>query len=63
MDVVFRIVRHIIVDDKRNIGDINASRDDVCGHEYTHFPVPEIQHDLISFVLLQITMHRTRVNM
>ena len=63
MDVVFRVMRHVIIDDERHIGDVNAPRNDIGCHQHRHFAIPEIKHDLVSLILLQIGMHCARVNM
>ena len=63
MDVVFRVMRHVIIDDERHIGNINASGDDIGSDQNRHFAVPEIEHNLVPLVLLQIGMHSARVNM
>ena len=63
MHVVFRRMRHIVIDDQRHISHINTSRDDVCRHQHTYLTVLEIQHNLVAFILLKVAMHRARVYM
>ena len=60
--IVFRVVRHIEIDDQRHVRHVNASRDDIGSHQDRNLSVPEIQHHLVSFVLLEVAMHRARVN-
>ena len=61
MDIVFRVVRYVVVDYQRNIRHVDATGYDVSSHQHVYLPVPEIQHHLIPFVLLQVAMHRARV--
>ena len=63
MDVVFRVMRHVIIDDERHIVDVNAPRNDIGCNQHRHFAIPEIKHDLVTLILLQIGMHCARVNM
>jgi len=63
MDVVFRVMRHVIIDDEGHIVDVNAPRDDIGSDKDRHFAIPEIKHNLIPLILLQIRMHCVCVNM
>ena len=54
-------MRHVIIDDKRYVRHIDAARDDIRGDQHIYLAVPEIQHDLVSFVLLKVGMHGARV--
>jgi len=62
MHVVFRIMGHIVVDNQRYIGHIDASCDDICRHKDVNLRITEIQHNLVTFVLIKVAMHRVRVN-
>ena len=63
MDVVLGVVRYIIIDDKRHIGDVDTSRDHIGSDEDRHLTIPEIQHHLVPLLLLEIGVHSARVNM
>ena len=63
MDVVLGIMRYVIIDDKRHIGDVDTSRDHIGGDEDCHLTIPEIQHHLVPLLLLEIGVHSARVNM
>ena len=57
MDIVLRIMRHIVVDDQRHIRHINTAGHHVGGYQHVYLAIPEIQHHLVAFVLLQVRMH------
>ena len=63
MDVVFRIMRHVIIDNERHVRHVYASCHHIGGDQHTHLAVPKIEHHLVAFVLLQIAVHRARVYM
>ena len=63
MHIVFRIMRHVEVDHQRYIGYVNTAGHDVGGYQHSYLAITKIKHHLVTFVLLQITMHRTRVNL
>ena len=62
MDIVLGRMGYVVVDDERYVGDINAARDDIGSDEHVDLSVLEIEHDLISFGLLQIGVHCARVH-
>jgi hypothetical protein len=55
-------MRYIVVDDQRHIRHIDAAGHHIGGYQHINLAVTKIQHRLIPFVLLQIAMHRARVN-
>ena len=61
MHVVLGIMRHVVIDDKRYIGHIDASRHHIGRHQHPYLTIPKIQHHLVAFALLQVRMHRARV--
>ena len=63
MDVVFRVMRHVIIDNERHIGYINPARNHIGCHQHRHFAIPKIQHNLVTLLLLQVGMHCARVYM
>ena len=62
MHVVLRRMRYIIIDDERYVRHVNPSRHHIRSHQDIDLAIPEIQHHLVTFVLLQVAMHRARVN-
>ena len=63
MDIILGVVRHIIVNHQRYIGHINSAGHHVGRHQHTYLTVPEIKHHLVTFMLLEVAMHRMRINM
>ena len=63
MDIVLRIMRHIVVDDQRHIRHIDAAGNHIGCYQHIYLSVPEIEHHLIAFVLLQVRMHGMRVDL
>jgi hypothetical protein len=63
MDVVLGVVRHIVVDDQRDVGHVNASCHHVGGYQHSHFAVAEIEHHLVAFALLEVGVHRACIYM
>ena len=63
VDIVFGIMRHVVVDDQWYIGHVNAAGHDIGGYQHIDLSVPKIKHDLITFVLLEVRMHRARIYM
>ena len=63
MDVIFRIMRHIVVDDQRHIRHIDAAGNHIGGYQHVYLSVPEIEHHLIAFVLLKVRMHRMCIDL
>ena len=62
MNIVFWCVRHIIIDDERNVCHVYAARHHIRGHEHVYLAILKIQHDLVALFLLQVRMHRVRVD-
>ena len=62
MDVVFGIVRHIVVDDHQDVVDVNAARHDVGGHEHIHLSGLEAVHHVVALLLAEVAVHRGAVD-
>src|SRR5262245_14497918 len=56
VDIIIRELRHIVVDDVRNTGDIDASSDDVGGHKIADLALPKISHHTVASALAQVAM-------
>jgi hypothetical protein len=56
-------MRHVVVDHQRYVRHVNTAGYDVCGYQHIDLAVSEIQHHLIAFALLQVAVHRARVNL
>ena len=56
MDVVFRIVGHIVIDDVADALDIDTATDDVGGDEHGNLPAAKPLHDTIARGLGKIAM-------
>ena len=63
MHIILGIMRHIVIDHQRQIGHIDTTGHYIGSHQHIHLAVPEVEHHLIPFVLLQVTMHRARIYM
>ncbi len=61
VDIVFGVMRDIVVDDHRYIIDIDTTTDDIGGYEYAHLTIPEVEHHLVAFFLLQVAVHRLSI--
>ena len=57
MDIIFGIVRHVIIDDHADILDVDTACDDVRRYENPHFIILKIEHHLLAFLLIQIGVH------
>ena len=62
MNVVLFIGWHIIVHHQLDAVNVNAPRNNVCGHKDGKLFLTECQHHLFSFRLLQITGHATTLD-
>ena len=62
MHIVFRRVRHIVVDHERYIGHIYAPRDHIRSHQHGYLAILEIEHHLVPLVLFEVAVHRARVD-
>ena len=51
MDVVLRMLRHIVVHHMAHIGDVQATRGDICCDEYFVFSIPETFQRTLTFGL------------
>merc|ERR1719188_1380014 len=56
VNVILPIGWKIEVDDKRDLLDINASSQDVCGDEYPRGSAPELLHDHVSLLLVHVSV-------
>ena len=55
--IVLGIVGNVVVDDERNVVDINATSYDVRRHEHANMSIPEVLHYLLTLALLQVGVH------
>ena len=62
MDIILRIVRHVIVYYQRHVRHVYSARHDIRCHQHIDLAVAESQHDLVPLVLLQVAVHGARVN-
>ena len=51
VDVVLRVLRHVVVDDVADVRDVEAARGDVRGHEHLEAAVAEAAQGLLAFAL------------
>lgn len=56
MNVVFTVGRQVIVDDQRDLLDINTTSKQVSGDEYSAGACAELSHDQISLSLLHVSV-------
>ncbi|CCZ75682.1 putative uncharacterized protein [Alistipes finegoldii CAG:68] len=61
VDIIFGVVRHVVIDDQSDVLDVNAARHDVGGHEDRDLVVLEVEHHLLALGLLQIGVHGRHV--
>ena len=61
MDVILGVVGHVVVDDERYVRHIDTACHDIGRHQHCYLTVTEIQHHLITLVLLEIGVHGVRV--
>ena len=54
---------NVIIDNQRNIRHVDAAGYDIRSYQHTYLAVLEIEHHLVPLTLLQVTMHRARVNL
>mmetsp|Transcript_53183 Transcript_53183/g.133887 ORF Transcript_53183/g.133887 Transcript_53183/m.133887 type:complete len:453 (-) Transcript_53183:180-1538(-) len=58
VQVVFHVVWEVVVDDERDLLDVDAARQQVGGDEHTAAAAAELAHNQLALLLIQITMHR-----
>ncbi len=63
VDVIFRVVRHVVIDHRTDILDVDSARHNVRSHEDIDLTVAEIEHHRFSLLLFQIGMHRADVQL
>ena len=63
MDIIFGIVRHVIIDDHADILDVDTACDDVRRYENPHFIILKIEHHLLALLLIQVGMHGSHVEL
>ncbi|MPN35852.1 hypothetical protein SDC9_183354 [bioreactor metagenome] len=56
VDIVFGLIRHVIVDDEVNVVHVDAACRDVGCDEHGRFARAEIAHDVVALVLAQVAM-------
>ena len=57
MDVVLTVAREVVVDDERDLLDVDASGPDVCRNQDSGSALTELLHDGVSFLLRHFTVH------
>ena len=58
VNVVFSVARQIVVDDERDLLDVNTTRKKVGRDEDTRRACAELLHDDIALLLVHVTVHR-----
>ena len=56
VDVILRMLRHVVVDDVADVRDVQAARGDVRGDEHLVFAVAETFQRLLAFPLRAVGM-------
>ena len=56
MDVIFGMLRHVVVDDVADVGDVESARGDVRGDEHLEFAVAKTGERLLAFALRAVGM-------
>lgn len=56
VDVVFSVGWQIVVDDQRNLLDVNATGQQVGGDQHPGGASPELPHDHITLLLVHVTV-------
>ena len=57
VNIVLSLARHIVIDHKRYIVDVDAACDDVGGNDDVEFGGTEIVHHLVAAFLLEVAVH------
>src|SRR5690606_32022341 len=61
VNVLFGVVRNIIIDDQFDIGNVNSAAYKVGSHQHVDFIVSEIEHNLLPGFLIVIRRNRSTV--
>jgi hypothetical protein len=61
VDVDFRVGRHIDVDHRFQLGDVQPARGDIGGHQHRAAAVGELDQHLIAFALFQVAVQGQRM--
>ena len=56
MDVILGMLRHVVVDDVADVGDVESARGDVRGDEHLEFAVAKTFQRLLAFALRAVGM-------
>ncbi len=62
MDITFRNIRQVNIDDMRNIVNINAATSNICCHQHRDFTIAELPQRTLPLPLAFIAMERHRQN-
>ena len=62
VDIVFGIVRHVVVDDDADVVDVNATGHDIGSNEDIGNPRLETVHHLVALLLAEVAVHLVAVN-
>ena len=59
--IVFGVARAVLVNDHRDVVNVNTARHNIGGHEYIHATRLEVQHNALTIRLFQVGVHRLGV--
>lgn len=60
MDIGFFFLGKIVVDDQRNLLDVDSSGEQIGGNKNSDFSLSELLHDLISLFLWSLSVHHLK---
>ena len=61
VNVIFCIVRNIVIDDHLNIIDVDSARHNVGSYEHIILSALELEHHIVAFSLFQVAVHGSAV--
>ena len=59
--IVFGVARAVVVNDHRDVVNVNTARHNIGGHEYIHATCLEVQHNALTIRLFEVGVHRLGV--
>ena len=62
VDIILGIVGNIVVDDHCDVIDVNASRENVRGHQHINLATLELEHHLVALRLVEVGVHLATVD-
>ena len=57
MDVVLSVGRQVVVDDERDLLDVDTSGEEIGGDEHARGSRAELAHDDVSLLLIHVAVH------